>query len=154
MTADAQDENLSPQESPADCSVGYASPPLHSRFPAGRSGNPRGRPKGSRNFKTILAAAMHEKVTIRTAKGPKKITKLEALIQKTINDALTGDVRSTRIMLDMLARAGLDSEVGDAIDTVSARDLSEEDRMILSRCLGSPEPNSAKLMTDMAGADG
>ena len=32
--------------------VGYGKPPLHSRFTRGQSGNPKGRPKGVRNFKT------------------------------------------------------------------------------------------------------
>lgn len=153
MKENAPEEDLNREEPPVARRVGYANPPLHSRFRPGRSGNPRGRPKGSRNFKTILAAAMHEKVTIRTAKGPKRITKLEALIQKTINDALTGDVRSTRIMLAMLASAGLDSEVSDAIDAVSARELSEEDGLILARYLGSRESESAEPTIDTAGAD-
>lgn len=34
--------------------VGYGRPPTHTRFQPGKSGNPNGRPKGSKNTKTIL----------------------------------------------------------------------------------------------------
>ncbi len=34
--------------------VGYGKPPVASRFPPGRSGNPRGRQKGSKNGRTLL----------------------------------------------------------------------------------------------------
>lgn len=153
MPTDNDKENLNQDVSPVDNDIGYGKPPEHSRFRPGRSGNPKGRPKGRRSFKTILAAAMHETVTIRTAKGPRKITKLEALVQKTINDALTGDVKSTRIMLAMLDKAGLDSEVSDAVDAVSARDLSEEDSRILARYLGPQESENVNPGDDTAGAD-
>ena len=32
--------------------IGYGRPPRHSQYKPGQSGYPRGRPKGSRNFKT------------------------------------------------------------------------------------------------------
>ena len=35
-----------------------------------------------------------EKVSIRTARGTRKITKLDALVQKLMNDALTGDAKA------------------------------------------------------------
>jgi hypothetical protein len=44
--------------------VGYGRPPQHTRFPKGQSGNPKGRPKGSRALASIWLRAMNEKVTI------------------------------------------------------------------------------------------
>lgn len=40
-------------QAPARHEVGYSKPPAHSRFRPGQSGNPRGRPKGSRNRATV-----------------------------------------------------------------------------------------------------
>jgi hypothetical protein len=38
---------------PGDYEVGYAKPPVKTRFAPGQSGNPRGRPKGSKNRKGL-----------------------------------------------------------------------------------------------------
>ena len=34
--------------------VGYKKPPIENQFKEGKSGNPKGRPLGSKNFSTIL----------------------------------------------------------------------------------------------------
>ena len=41
-----------------DHDAGYGKPPRHSRFKKGQSGNPKGRPRGSRNFSTDLKATL------------------------------------------------------------------------------------------------
>ena len=38
--------------------VGYKKPPKRTQFKPGQSGNPRGRPKGTKNLKTDLAEAL------------------------------------------------------------------------------------------------
>src|SRR5262245_29021911 len=45
--------------------VGYARPPLHSRFKRGQSGNPKGRPRGSRSVASVLHRILNEKVPAR-----------------------------------------------------------------------------------------
>jgi hypothetical protein len=39
---------------------GYKNPPVHTRFQKGNSGNPKGRPRGSRNLKTELLEELNE----------------------------------------------------------------------------------------------
>ena len=49
-------------EGSKDCEVGYGRPPKATRFTPGKSGNPRGRPKGSRSVGAILKGVMSQKV--------------------------------------------------------------------------------------------
>ncbi len=44
----------------SDYEVGYGKPPRHTRFQPGRSGNPRGRPKDTKNLKTDLIEELAE----------------------------------------------------------------------------------------------
>jgi hypothetical protein len=44
--------------------AGYGKPPRHTRFKKGQSGNPRGRPKGSKNLTTLLTEALNEPVIV------------------------------------------------------------------------------------------
>lgn len=55
--------------------IGHRKPPKATQFKRGMSGNPRGRPKGSKNFKTIMneqlgARAIGNKVKTQSAKPP------------------------------------------------------------------------------------
>jgi hypothetical protein len=46
--------------------IGYGRPPHATRFKPGQSGNPRGRPKRSKNGKTLLLEALNETVLVAT----------------------------------------------------------------------------------------
>ena len=49
-----------PADDERDYEVGYGKPPRHTRFELGRSGNPQGRPGGSKNLLTLLNEALKE----------------------------------------------------------------------------------------------
>jgi hypothetical protein len=92
-----------PENSPAaDYTVGYGRPPVATRFQPGRSGNPRGRPKGARNLAAIVAAALGEPVTVTQTGRSRRITKLEAAVKQLVNRAAGGDARVTQLLLALV----------------------------------------------------
>src|SRR4051794_34796483 len=105
---------------------GYGRPPRHSRFQPGQSGNRKGRPKGSKNFETILIEVLNRKVSMRGARGARQVTVREAMLLKFAENALKGDPRAllTLIALDQKSRAG-------GRGTGASMPVSEEDMALL-----------------------
>jgi len=91
-----------PPETPRDYVVGYGKPPVHSRFQKGRSGNPKGRPRGRRNMSTLLSAALNAPVTFAENGRRKKLTKREAIVTQLVNKSASADLKATQIVLAML----------------------------------------------------
>ena len=85
-----------------DYEVGYGKPPRHTRFKKGQSGNPRGRPSGSKNLSTLLTEALNEVVIVAENGGRRKITKRQAIITQLVNQSAKADWRATKILLDIL----------------------------------------------------
>lgn len=100
---------------PASYKVGYGRPPEHSRFKPGQSGNPKGKRKGQKNFQSIARAALGEKIVVRTSRGPKRMAKLEALMQTSISNALKGNPRATDQVFKIAREIGLADEMAEAI---------------------------------------
>jgi hypothetical protein len=88
-----------------DYAVGYCKPPRHSRFKEGQSGNPRGRPAGSKSLKTLVTQELNEDTVITEDGRPRKITKREAVAIGLVNRSATGDFRAVKILLDIEGQA-------------------------------------------------
>jgi hypothetical protein len=112
----------------AEYEVGYRRPPRHTRFRKGTSGNPKGRPKGAKNFLTVLKKELLG--TIRITEGGRAyvVTKLEALIKTRINRSLQGDKRDLDRIFPLMERYFS----ADDAAPVSV-DVGEQDRRILDR---------------------
>ena len=107
--------------------VGYANPPKATRFRPGQLGNPKGRPKGSLNLATDLAAELGEQVTVQERGRSQRVTKQRALIKSLMAKALDGDVRATSAVLGLYAR------IITAPPEEESRSLEADELLILRR---------------------
>jgi hypothetical protein len=80
--------------------VGYRSPPKHTQFVKGRSGNPNGRTKGSKNFGLVIEEELNTKIPINENGKRKSITKREAVAKQLVNKAASGDAKAIPILLN------------------------------------------------------
>jgi len=85
-----------------DYKVGYKKPPLHTRFRKGQSGNPRGRPKGSKNFSTLLSEALNEPVVITEDGRRRKISKRELGVRQLANKFAMAEAQATKMLLGLM----------------------------------------------------
>jgi len=85
--------------------VGYGKPPQNFRFKKGRSGNPRGRPKGALNMATVLARTLRKKVVIDENGKRKTVTKLEAAITQLTNKAASGELKAVQLLAGLVRSA-------------------------------------------------
>ena len=105
--------------------VGYGKPPKKSQFKKGKSGNPKGRPKGSSNFSTYLDAMLKSPVTISDNGRSKKVTTMEASLARLREQALKGNPRALASLLDLAERHGLEQA-----EKESEHLLSKDDQAI------------------------
>ena len=87
-----------------DYEVGYARPPKETQFKPAQSGNPRGRPKGTKNLKTDLQEELREQVVVREGERSRKVSKQRAFLMALMAKSLKGDVRAANTLLSMIWR--------------------------------------------------
>ena len=120
-----------------DYEVGYGKPPENGRFKKGQSGNPKGRPKGVKNFQTELKEILDSKVTVTEAGKTKSVSTVMAVLMRlremalksnpragerllayaqessSVNEAGSRERQLKQFELDILDRSGLDGGTDD-----------------------------------------
>lgn len=90
--------------------VGYGKPPASRQFKKGRSGNPKGRPKGAKGVQASLKRELQTKISVQEGGRTMRITKAEAMAKQFMASALKGDMKA------ILALVKLDPELfGSAV---------------------------------------
>jgi len=115
--------------------IGYGKPPRQHQFQPGQSGNPKGRPKGSKNESTILREIFNRKVESRSGGRTRKITILEGILLRIADDSLKGNTKSAAFLLNRYA-ALVSGEL-------HPEDLSADDREVLQAFAKRFEPQRA-----------
>jgi len=103
----------------------YRKPPKATRFKPGQSGNPKGRPKGVRNFETDLDEALRALVEVKTNGGVRRITMQKALLQTLAEKARDGELRAIQHLSSLILR------LMDSRSEAPATVLESNDRAIL-----------------------
>ena len=84
--------------------VGYKKPPKAGQFQPGQSGNPKGRPSGTKNLATDLQEELSAKIIVIEGNKETLISKQRALIKALSTKALKGDIRAMNTLIRMIER--------------------------------------------------
>lgn len=92
-----------------DYEIGYRKPPTHGQFSKGRSGNPKGRPKGKKNFVTELNEELQRKVIVQEGGKKKKLTKQSVIVKGVVRKAAEGDNRTILLIATIAQKEAPDA---------------------------------------------
>ena len=80
--------------------VGKGRPPVATRWKSGQSGNPKGRPKGSKNLINVLTEALNKRIRIQENGRWRTITTREAIATRLVHDSIKGNIRAIAFLLN------------------------------------------------------
>lgn len=87
-----------------DYEIGYGKPPKHARFQPGQSGNPKGRPKKTKDLEKLLDAELNRPLRVAENGQTKTVTVREAFVKSVINAALKGERDARRMVFGHIAK--------------------------------------------------
>src|SRR6267378_7607665 len=108
------------KEKNSEYKVGYGKPPRRNQFPKGQSGNPKGRPRHSKNVATLAREALYAQVEVTENGRRRRVSKLEVGFKQLANRIAKGDLVAIRLLLTI---PGVQREL---VELSSSRPLTPE----------------------------
>ncbi|WP_156347189.1 DUF5681 domain-containing protein [Sphingomonas sp. Leaf33] len=113
--------------------IGYKRPPKEHQFKKGRSGNPRGRPKGAKGFAALVRENLARTVQVRMDGHTRTVSVGEAILMRTLRDAVSGGKRAAEQGLKLMERFGTpepeEAELVWSLENLSDDELTELERL-------------------------
>ena len=103
-----------------DYEIGFKKPPKKNQFEKGQSGNPKGRPKSTKNLKTDLEEELQELIHLKEGGKDKHVSKQRALIKSLMAKAVKGDARAANLLLNMILKVLIPTQADDVDETLSS----------------------------------
>jgi hypothetical protein len=104
--------------------VGYGRPPTSSQFQPGRSGNPKGRPKGVRNASSMARDALERTVNVKVKGTWRKMTVRKAAYLRLAERAVAGDGKALDYLLALESEEHPPGPDQAETDRSAAKDLA------------------------------
>src|SRR5262245_3005750 len=82
--------------------VGYGKPPKATQWKPGQSGNPKGRPKRTKDVEKLLDLELSKPIRITDGGQAVTMTKREVLIKTVVHDALKGDRDALKLVFSFM----------------------------------------------------
>ena len=114
--------------------------PRATQFASGKSGNPRGRPKGSRTVGAILQDILRQKIAVTENGKTRRLAALEVMLRRLVNDAMRSDAKAMKLLLALVDRYAETTEA-----KVQLGELLAEDQTILAQYLLEPKASAGEL---------
>ena len=139
--------------------VGYKAPPKRTQFKPGHSGNPSGRPKGSKNkkefsplgsgniyeFQKQFVDAGYEEIQVIKDGVPQFMNKIDALLSKLYSKAMGGDLGASKIILQHTQSSLKDLEIAAHNAYRATIKMREDERKKIFRPPAKPNTHGALL---------
>jgi hypothetical protein len=106
--------------------VGYCKPPKRTQFKPGKSGNPKGRRKGVRNFSTDVVSTLQSPVKVTKGGRARNVSTQLATLLVLRDRALKGDPKAADHLLDLASRYNTGQQAA------ATRELEADDHSILA----------------------
>ena len=91
--------------------VGYKKPPAVHQFPAGKSGNPKGRPKGSKGLTAIVREELDRRLPVTSGGVVRTVFTRRIVAKSAVREAMRGSLRHADWLLRFDAAYEADNQV-------------------------------------------